>query len=202
MASISRKHPRSICYGPGPRLGAEHWRRDRSGPVLQGSSSSRRPDPLPRRSQREPTAARETQGEGRLRRPTAPPPISRGYPYHHRLLCLRRSAPPTPSPSASSLRPAASALSAGHQRLPTRGRGPLTRSRGPLTRGRGTVGETRCWQRGSERGLCGWDRWRSRFNPPGVWSLWSTGTHHPPHSLCAPGPGRPQARGLALPSLL
>ena len=38
---------------------------------LQGSSSSRQSDALPRRSQRELTAAREAQGEGRLRRLTA-----------------------------------------------------------------------------------------------------------------------------------
>lgn len=137
---------------PGPRLDAEHWRRDRSGPVLQGSSSSRQSDALPRRSQRELTAAREAQGEGRLRRLTAPP-TPRGCPYHHRLMSAPLSAP-TPSPSCL-FSQACSFCSVHWPPAP------------PLTQGRGTVGEIRCWQRDSGRGLCGWDRWRSRFNPWG-----------------------------------
>ena len=39
------------------------------------------------------------------------------------------------------------------------------------------------------------------FQPLGSWSLRSTGTNHLPHSLCAPGPGRPQAQCLAMPLL-
>lgn len=172
--------------GPGPRLDAEHWRRDRSGPVLQGSSSSRRPDALPRRSQRELTAAREAQGEGRLRRLMAPP-IPWGCPYRHRLLC--------PPLSTSHIKPLLPLLSCLQLLLC-----PLATSASPDSGqrdcGRNQVLAERLWER-----IVWVGQVAIMFQPPGSWSLRSTGTHHPPRSLCAPGPGRPQAQCLALPLL-
>ena len=171
---------------PGPRLDAEHWRRDCSGPVLQGSSSSRQSDALPRRSQRELTAAREAQGEGRLRRLTAPP-TPRGCPYRHRLMSAPLSAPHT--------KPLLPLLS-GLQLLLC----PLATSASPdpgqRDCGRNQVLAERLWER-----IVWVGQVAITFQPLGSWSLRSTGTNHLPHSLCAPGPGRPQAQCLAMPLL-
>ena len=112
----------------------------------------------------------------------------RGDPYHHRLLCPRPQRPPHQARPSCLIPQACSFCSVHWPPAP------------PLTRGRGTVGEIRCWQRGSGRGLCGWDRWRSRVSPRGLVPVVHR-HHRPPHSLGDPGPGRPQA-GLALPSLL